>query len=219
VINASGAPVVGARIGLMGVSAATLTRANGDFVLDSLPSGTQAIVVRQLGYKPTEVPVELSARAPARVTVKLGVFVPELSPVEVISARDQGLQKVGFTDRKRSSAGGYFMDPDELARRNATQFTDLLRTVPGIRVSSTNGQASISSTRSATGGGCVTVWVDGSPWQQLEAGDLDSYVRPEEVSAIEVYNGISVPPQFVQAGSNCSAVVVWTKTRVQSRKR
>jgi hypothetical protein len=50
VLNASGAPVANARVGLMGFSAATLTRANGDFVLDSLPSGTQAIVVRQLGY-------------------------------------------------------------------------------------------------------------------------------------------------------------------------
>ncbi len=219
VLNASGAPVVGARVGLMGVSAATLTRANGDFVLDSLPSGTQAIVVRQLGYKPTEVPVELSARAPARVTVKLGIFVPELSPVEVVSVRDEGLQKVGFSDRKRSSAGGYFMDPDEVDRRKSILFTDLLRTVPGIRVSSQNGQASISSTRSATGGGCVTVWVDGAQWQSLEAGDLDSYVRPEEVSAIEVYNGISVPPQFVTSGQSCAAVVVWTKMRVQSRRR
>ncbi|MEO8334956.1 MAG: carboxypeptidase regulatory-like domain-containing protein [bacterium] len=220
VLNASGAPVVNARVGLMGVSNATLTRANGDFVLDSLPSGTQAIVVRQLGYKPTEVTVELSARTPARVTVKLGIFVPELSPVEVVSARDEGLQKVGFTDRKRSAAGGYFMDPDMLEKRRATMFTDLLRTVPGIRVSSSgNGQASISSTRSATGGGCVTVWVDGAQWQSMEAGDLDSFVRPEEVSAVEVYNGISVPPQFVTVGQSCSAVVVWTKLRVQSRKR
>jgi hypothetical protein len=220
VLNASGAPVANARVGLMGVSAATLTRPNGDFVLDSLPSGTQAIVVRQLGYKPTEVTVELSSRAPARVTVKLGIFVPELSPVEVVSARDEGLQKVGFSDRKRSAAGGYFMDPDQLEKRRATMFTDLLRTVPGIRVSSgANGQQSISSTRSATGGGCVTVWVDGAQWQSMEAGDLDSFIRPEEVSAVEVYNGISVPPQFVTVGQNCSAVVVWTKLRVQSRKR
>jgi hypothetical protein len=220
VLNASGAPVANARVGLMGFSAATLTRANGDFVLDSLPSGTQAIVVRQLGYKPTEVPVELSARSPARVTVKLGIYVPELSPVEVVSARDEGLQKVGFSDRKRSAAGGYFLDPDQLEKRRATMFTDLLRTVPGIRVSSSgNGQQSISSTRSATGGGCVTVWVDGAQWQSMEAGDLDSFIRPEEVSAIEVYNGISVPPQFVTVGQNCSAVVVWTKLRVQSRKR
>jgi len=220
VLNASGAPVANARVGLMGISAATLTRANGDFVLDSLPSGTQAIVVRQLGYKPTEVPVELSARTPARVTVKLGVYVPELSPVEVISAREEGLQRVGFLDRKRSAAGGYFMDPDQLEKRRATMFTDLLRTVPGIRVQSgPNGQQSISSTRSATGGGCVTVWVDGAQWQSMEAGDLDAFVRPEEVSAIEVYNGISTPPQFVTVGQNCSAVVVWTKLRVQTRKK
>ena len=220
VLSANGAPVVGARVGLMGVSAATLTRANGDFVLDSLPSGTQAIVVRQLGYRPTEQTVELAARAPARVTVKLGIFVPELSAVEVVSVRDEGLQKVGFSDRKRSSAGGYFIDPDQVEKRNAQLFSDLLRTVPGIRVSQTNGRAQLFSTRSSSGGGgCVTVWVDGAAWQQLDAGDLDSFIRPGEVAAIEVYNGTSVPAQFTSVGQNCSAVVVWTKLRVQTRKR
>jgi hypothetical protein len=82
-----------------------------------------------------------------------------------------------------------------------------------------NGQAGLESTRSATGGGCVTVWVDGAQWQALDAGDLDSFVRPEEVAAVEVYNGISIPPQFTTVGQSCSAVVVWTKLRVQSRKR
>src|SRR6185369_9813025 len=103
VLNASGAPVANARVGLMGFSAAALTRANGDFVLDSLPAGTQAIVIRQLGYRPTEQTVELSSHTPARVTIKLGVFVPELSPVEVLSRRDEGLQSVGYLDRKRNS--------------------------------------------------------------------------------------------------------------------
>ena len=220
VLNANGGPVVGARVGLMGVSAATITRPNGDFVLDSLPSGTQAIVVRQLGYRPTEQTVELSARAPARVTVKLGIFVPELSPVEVVSVRDEGLHKVGFSDRKRSSAGGYFIDPDQIEKRNAMLFSDLLRSVPGIRVSQSNGQSILSSTRSsAGGGGCVTVWVDGAAWQQLDAGDLDSFVRPGEIAAIEVYNGTSMPAQFTTPGQSCSAVVVWTKMRVQTRKR
>ena len=220
VLNASGGAVAGARVGLMGVSAATITRANGDFVLDSLPSGTQAIVVRQLGYKPTEQAVELSSRAPARVTVKLGIFVPELSPVEVISARDLGLQKVGFTDRKRSSTGGYFMDPDQIDKRRAQLFSDLLRTVPGIRVNTVGNQAQLVSTRSASGGGgCVTVWIDGSEWRQLDAGDVDSFVRPGEISAIEVYPGTNVPPQFATIGQSCAAVVAWTKLRVETRKR
>ena len=217
VVNKGGAPVVGARVGLMGTSAATLSRTNGDFVLDSLPAGTQALVVRQIGYRPTEVPVELSSRTPARVTVRLGIFVPELSPVEVVSRRDEGLQKVGYLDRKRTSAGGYFMDAEQLDKRNALRFSDILRTTPGIRVVEQGGQAMITSTRSASGGGCVTMYVDGSPWQQIQPGDLDSYVQPSEVAAIEVYNGPSVPPQFTTAGQSCAAVVVWTKTRVLRR--
>ena len=218
VVNRSGAPVANARIGLMGSSAATLTKANGEFTLDSLPAGTQALVVRQLGYSPTEVPVELSSRAPARVTVRLGVMVPQLSPVEVVSRREQGLQKVGFLDRKRTSAGGYFITPEQLEQRKPLKFTDVLRTTPGIRVQESNGQAMITSTRSAQGNGCVTVYVDGAPWQQLDPGDLDTFVQPNEVAAIEVYNGVSVPAQFTTPGQSCTAVVVWTKTRVDSRR-
>ena len=217
VVNRNGAPVAGARVGLMGTSAATLTRANGDFVLDSLPAGTQALVVRQIGYKPTEVTVDLSARTPSRVTVQLGAFVPELSPVEVVSRRDEGLQKVGFLDRKRTSAGGYFIGTDQIEKRNAQKFTDILRTTPGIRVQEQNGQAMITSTRSAQSNGCVTMYVDGAQWQQLEPGDLDSFVQPGEVAAIEVYSGSATPAQFSTPGQNCAAVVVWTKTRVMRR--
>jgi hypothetical protein len=202
----------------MGSSAATLTKANGEFVLDSLPSGTQAIVVRQLGYRPTEVAVDLSSRAPARVAVKLGQYVPELSPVEVTAQREEGLQKVGFLDRKRTSAGGYFLGPEQIEQRNAMRFSDVMRTVPGIRVSEQNGQAMLSPGRGAQGG-CVTIFVDGAQWQQLEPGDLDTFVRPTEVAAVEVYNGASTPAQFTTAGQSCSAIVVWTKTRVQSRRR
>ena len=217
VLNVNGAPVANARVGLMGSSAATLTKANGDFALDSLPSGTQALIVRQLGYRPTEVPVELSLMRPARVTVHLGAYVPELSPVEVVSQREEGLQKVGFLDRKRTGAGGYFLGPEQLERRIATKFTDVLRSTPGIRVSEQNGQATLSATRSNTGG-CVTMWVDGAQWQQLDAGDLDTFIRPEEVAAIEVYGGVSVPSQFTTPGQNCTTVVVWTKSRVLRRK-
>jgi hypothetical protein len=220
VVNKNGAPVPNARVSLMGTSAATLTRANGDFVLDSLPAGTQALVVRQLGYRPAEQTVELSSRAPQRVTVRLGEFVPELSPVEVVSRRDEGLRSVGFLDRKRSAASGRFLDGDEIEKRNPTQFTDIIRTIPGIRVQTDPGtnQASLVSTRSAQGSGCVTVFVDGARWQQLQPGDLDSFVQPTEVAAVEVYSSsANMPAQFATIGEDCAAVVVWTKTRVLRR--
>jgi hypothetical protein len=218
VTNKNGAPIVGARVGLMGTSAATLTKANGDFVLDSLPAGTQALVVRQIGYTPKEVPVDLSSRAPARVAVKLGDFVPELSAIEVVAVREQGLQKVGFLDRRRTSASGYFLGPEQLEKRNALRFSDVMRTVPGIRVSEQNGQAMLTPSRGATGG-CVVIFVDGAKWQQLEPGDLDTFVRPDEVAAVEVYSGTSMPAEFSSPGQSCTSIVVWTKTRVQSRRR
>ena len=108
-------------------------------MLDSLPAGTQAIAVRHLGYAPKEVTVELSSRTPARVNVQLGAYVPELAPVEVVSQMDQGLDRVGFTGRKRGAAGGYFITPQMIENRKATQFTDLLTTAPGIRIQGTMG--------------------------------------------------------------------------------
>jgi Carboxypeptidase regulatory-like domain len=215
VTNKAGAPVAGARVGLMGTGFSTRTKANGEFALDSLPAGTQSIEVRQLGYAPTQVPVELSSRTPARVAVKMGDYVPELSAVQVVSKRDQGLERVGFSTRKRTGAGGYFLTPEQIDARKAIQFTDLLTVVPGIRVQGTMGQMTISSTRNAGRAGCVTIIVDGSKWQQLEAGDLDSFIKPDEVAAVEVYqSGVGMPMEFSSIGGDCTAVVVWTKQNV-----
>jgi hypothetical protein len=218
VINKQGAPVGGARVTLNGTGAATNTRESGDFVLDSLPAGTQAITVRHLGYAPTEVTVELSSRTPARVNVQMGPYVPELTPVEVVSRMDAGLDRVGWTQRKRGASSGYFITPEQIEARKATQFTDLLTTTPGIRVQGTMGRMYIQATRTAGRAGCVNVYVDGSRWQQMEAGDLDSFVRPQDVAAIEVYpGGGSMPVEFQSAGGDCAAVVVWTKLNVNRK--
>ncbi len=218
VVNMQGAPVANARVTLNGTGAATLTRANGEFALDSLPAGTQAITVRHLGHAPTEKTVELSSRAPARVTVQMGPFVPELPEMAVVSRMEQGLDRVGWTSRKRGASSGYFITPEQIEARKATQFTDLLTTTPGIRVQGSMGRMFITATRTAGRAGCVNVYVDGSRWQQLEAGDLDSFVRPQDVAAIEVYpGGGSMPVEFQSSGGDCAAVVVWTKLNVNRR--
>ncbi|MFL5613126.1 MAG: carboxypeptidase regulatory-like domain-containing protein [Gemmatimonadaceae bacterium] len=218
VLNKYGQPIAGARVELQNSGAATKTRANGEFTLDSLPSGTQTLEIRQLGFSPTEVAVELSQTSPQSVTVKLADYVPVLSEMRVTASREHGLSDVGFADRKRSGMG-YYLDSDQLKNRQMTQFSDMLRTVPGIRVQpGANGTNIISSSRDPTGG-CVTFYVDGAPWQQMTPGDLDTYVRPEEVAALEVYNGATTPAQFQSAGmSACTTVVIWTERRI-NRKR
>lgn len=217
ILNKYGQPITGARVGVQGTGMATLTRANGAFSLDSLPAGTQTLEVRQLGYAPTEVAVELSASEPQQVSVKMSDYVPVLQSMRVTAERDRGLSDVGFAQRKRSGLG-YYLDADALATRPSSQFSDLLRTVPGIRVvPAGNNTNVIQSSRGM--GGCVVFYVDGSQWTQQYPGDLDSFVRPEEIAALEVYNSSTVPAQFQMAGnSSCTTVVVWTERRINRKK-
>jgi len=151
----------------------------------------------------------------------MGAYVPELAEVKTVASRmEQGLERVGWTTRKKGASTGYFISPEQIEARRATQFTDLLTTTPGIRVQGTMGRMSISATRTAGRAGCVNVYVDGSRWQQLEAGDLDSFVRAQDVAAIEVYpGGGSMPVEFQSLGGDCAAVVVWTKLNVNRRAK
>lgn len=217
VVNKSGQPVAGARVDIEGIAAAAITRANGDFTLDSLPSGTQTLEVRKIGYSVTEHPVELSAATPQQVTIRMADFVPTLETVRVEARRDKNLFDVGFSQRQRMGMG-YYITRDKL-NTNAIRVTDALRTIPGINVvSDGSGQNVITSSRDAMGG-CVNIFVDGSPWQQVTPGDLDSYLRADELGAIESYSSSTVPPQFTVPGQgNCQTLVIWTERRLNRSK-
>jgi hypothetical protein len=68
--------------------------------------------------------------------------------------------------------------------------------------------------------GCVSVWVDGTMWQQMEPGDIDDFVKPHEVAAVEVYSPTSTPAEYQPAGrGSCSTIVAWTFRRLDRRKR
>lgn len=217
VTNGAGQPIVGARVDVLGTPGATLTRENGEFNLSELPSGTQTVVVRQIGFAPVEQAVELSTRAPARVTIALTRAAQVLAPVEVTANADAGLDKVGFTQRKRSS-GGYFITAEEIEKRAPNLLTDVFRTIPSLRVVPSGTDYVIESARNPTNG-CVKYYVDGAPWEAIFAGDVDRLLPTWEIAGIEVYNGASTPVQFQAPGSSsCAAIVIWSKTRAGSKR-
>ena len=215
VVDKTGKPLSGARIMLQGGGATAISRPNGEFILDSLPSGTQAIEVRKLGYAAADVPVELSANEPARKTVTLGDFVPTLEVMRVEAARDKALSKVGYLERKQSGMG-FFMD-DKAINKEAMSFSDVMRVAPGLRISPTgDGRTYVITDSRSASNGCVNFYVDGTLWQTLQPGDIDQYVRPNELVAVEVYHGSQTPPQFSPPGqSGCAAIVAWTVARVR----
>lgn len=219
ILNKVRQPIVGARVQLEGTTRAVDTRADGEFTLDSLPPGTQTVMVRKLGFAPIESAVDLVSRNTKTVTLQLDDFVPVLETVRVNAQRERSLDNVGFARRKRIGSGWY-LDGQELeGRKQSLNFSDVLRVAPGIVIQRSGDRQYIASSRDPMNG-CVSVWIDGSQWQQLEPGDIDDFVRPHELAAIEVYSPTTTPAEYqgISRG-NCSTVVVWTVRRLDRIKR
>ena len=219
VLDKKGQPLNAARVMLQGGGETVLTKPNGEFTLDSLPSGTQALEIRKLGYAVTEVPVELSAATPARTTVTMSDAVPLLATMRVEAVRDKALSDVGFRSRKQTGMG-YFLEGNQI-NHDALTFSDVMRVAPGLRVAPTGDGRTyvIQDARNATGG-CVNFYVDGTFWQQMTPGDIDDFVRPNEVVAVEVYHGSETPPQFSPPGqSGCATIMAWTVARIHDRDK
>ncbi|HUQ84610.1 MAG TPA: carboxypeptidase regulatory-like domain-containing protein [Gemmatimonadaceae bacterium] len=217
VINAAGAPIPNARVDVQGTGAATLSRQDGSFGFTDLPSGTQAVVVRQLGFEPVEVPVELSGKAPKQVTVTMSKPARVLDPVAVV-ASGASADVTGF-DRRKKNGFGYFMSTEDIDSRQATRMTDLFRTVPSLRVVPSGMDYVVESARDVQGG-CVRYVVDGSPYQSMFPGDIDRLMPPHDVGAIEVYSGSSTPAEFQAPGqSSCTTVVMWSKFKMKKDRK
>lgn len=216
IVDKTGRPLEGARVMLQDGDGMAVSKANGEFTLDSLPSGTQALVVRKLGYGVTEAAVELSSNTPARTTVTMSDFVPTLATVRVEAQQDKALAAVGYLERKQAGFGS-FLDGNQI-NHASTMFSDVLRTVTGLKVQpSGDGRTSVITDSRSASNGCVNYFVDDMPWTTMTPGDIDDYVRPSEMVAVEVYHGSTTPPKYQKAGqSSCAVVVVWTQAKMST---
>jgi len=219
VVDKKGAPLRDARVTLQGGGGVVLTNAQGVFTLDSLPSGTQSVEVRKLGYSVAEEPVELSMANPASVTVTMSDAVPMLETMRVEAAADKALSDLGYLSRKQTGMG-YYMDGKQI-NNAAMSFSDVMRVAPGLRISPAgDGRSYVITDSRNSQGGCVVFWVDNVEWQEMSPGDIDSYVRPDEVVAVEVYHGSNTPPQFQKAGNtSCASIVIWTQAKISTMKK
>ncbi|HEX7122114.1 MAG TPA: carboxypeptidase regulatory-like domain-containing protein [Gemmatimonadaceae bacterium] len=221
VLAANGQPMEGARVNVLGAPGAALTNANGEFRLTELPSGTQVVEARQIGFAPVQQTVNLSTRAPTTVTITMTQPAQVLAPVVVEAEEDRGLERLGFTERKRALSG-YFLDADEIMARGPNLLTDVFRTVPSLRVVKDGlYDYKVESARAnLLGPNCVRFFIDRQPYQQIYPGDIDRIMPPSQVAAIEVYTGSAAPIEFQVAGSSaCTTVVVWSKFATQQANR
>jgi hypothetical protein len=216
VVLLEGSPAsAGSRVELVGTDIVAITNDKGEFTMHDLPSGSKVLLARHLGFGAETVPVDLSSREEKHVTMKLAKFVAVMDPILVTARRTAALDKIGFSQRKKSGAG-YFIGPDRLEHMHPFSVTDILRMVPGLRVSYGPYGDIVSSSRGGGRSGCVQYFLDDMPYTEATPGDITTFVSGGEVVAVEVYQDTNTPPQYMRAGTSCTTIVLWTRFKIRS---
>jgi hypothetical protein len=199
--NDKGKPVENAQVMVPGTGIDGRTQESGSFVLAGLPSGTQTVEVRAIGFEPKRVTVDLARDSLTTLDVVLDRPVQTLDAVKIYG---QGNLAMREFQRRLRAGWGHILTPADIAKRNAFQVSDLFRTMPGVRV---------APTRSGFGNtvlirGCKpTVYYNGMRMDDDAASDIDMLAQPSNLTAVEVYTAASRPAEFF--GNSCGSVVLW----------
>jgi hypothetical protein len=204
-----GGVVSDAQVGIKGSPLRTMSDEAGTFRLVGIPPGNAVLEVRRLGYRPLSTPVTIAGGSELVVDPALAPVPEQLAPVQIrkrAEAYDSRL--AGFNERKTQHLG-YFVTRDKLDRMNSARFVDALREMPGVSVRTLRGGVITVSLRGAR---CAPLFfMDGFP---ATSGTMDlGMIDLSGVEGIEVYSGMSIPPEFmvVSGSENCGVIAVWSR--------
>jgi Carboxypeptidase regulatory-like domain/TonB-dependent Receptor Plug Domain len=217
-----GEPVADARVFVRGSRAVVRTSASGSFTLSGLPLGTQVVEVAAIGYAGARQSVELKPGRSARTEFVIGKSVQTLPALETVGKVGAGNDVSTFLERARRSQG-HFITEEDIHKRGALQFEDILRTVPGVQVVPVGQGYRVISSRGIVNmqGDCpMNYFVDGSHFP-FDVNSAEPFpILPTDIMAMEVYAGTAqIPAQFQRMGNSCGAIVIWTKRGGGSPRR
>jgi hypothetical protein len=211
VTDTAGDPVAGAEITVLKHdSIRAISGDSGEFRLIRLPPGTIVFNVRRLGFEPATFTAVLKPGRTHRAIFSLTSSAVALPAVSVADTAPQTHWLDQF-ERRRSSARGTFFTRADIERKGARNGTDILRTVPGVRLAPIRGGTGnqVIMNRGAGARTCIpAMFVHNVPY----SGTLDDFMA-DDIEALEVYVGVSeIPPELDKNGRGiCGAIVVWTR--------
>jgi hypothetical protein len=210
--DSAGHGIPGAEVRARGNVVVAITNDSGRFHVAQMPMGARGVFVRRLGFAPQRAPIRTSATGTVdSVDVVLNVVVHTLAAVEAQDPHDSLSKKVlaDFWER-RARGFGKFVTRDEIDKKGASRFVDVVRSVSGLSIMTYRGRQEIRFRGAAIGSAnCPPqYWMDGIP---LEGGSAEE-ISPENVEAIELYaSPATTPPQFSTRSPTCGTVVVWSR--------
>ncbi len=203
----------------------TLTDADGRFGIAMNRAAGVRIRADHVGYRQNITPVLFfDNRLFYQVEIRLDPEAVLLAPLEVVGRSEATPSHVLDAYRFRLEHGqGYYITRAEIRQRHPNNITDLLRTVPGLEVTSSgSGNRPVVQTARGAAKGCLAqVYVDGllvnrrlmtSQGQRSDVFRIDDVVSPDNVEGIEVYLGLStIPPEFLSPEASCGIIAIWTR--------
>lgn len=172
--------------------------------------------VQKPGFKDALTPpLHFESHAFYDVEIRLDADIILLAPLEVV-ARAAPLASPGLAgfEFRRAKGVGRYITRQEIEQRRPGYVTDMLLSLPGIRlVSDGPGHRRVITMGRR---GCPSqLFVDGflinppgGPVQLV----LDDAVIPESIEGIEIYDGFStIPAEFLTPAAACGVIVVWTR--------
>ncbi|WP_309672882.1 carboxypeptidase-like regulatory domain-containing protein [Gemmatimonas sp.] len=188
----------------------TRSNARGEWALTDAPPGTRMLEVRAVGYYPERRAVDIvDSIAPLRVA--LATFKSVLDTMKISATRTVDQNLVGFQERRRSSVGR-FLTPRDIAVRQPFTTSEIFRSVPGLFLDRTMDAEEKVMMRGLFADRCEpAIYINGQWMNALTSGDLDGFIRPNDIAGIEVYAAGQVPAQFQPGLGGCGSLVFWTK--------
>jgi len=208
-----GHAVPGAEVRARGNVVVAFSDDSGRFHVPKMPVGARGVMVRRLGFAPTRAPIVPGAGEADSLSVTLRAIAMSLPEITVEEQHDSLSRKVLADFWARRARGfGKFVTREEIERKGASRFVDVVRSVPSVTIQNSRGRPDIRFRGAGYGSmfrDCPPqYWLDGIP---LERGVADEFT-PENVEAIELYaSPATTPPQFNTRSATCGTVVVWSR--------
>ncbi|MBW3552398.1 MAG: TonB-dependent receptor [Gemmatimonadetes bacterium] len=194
----------------------TLTDDSGAFHIEVPGYGEYVIRGSLIGYATIQsAPLRVGSGDELIVEVRMAIEAVPLEPLVVRSrGRGMGIQLDGFyerMDRGRQSGFGHFVSRQDVERTNPLRSTDLLRTIPGVRV--VQGRSGYGAGVRMSGGCVPAIYVDGSQVnrQPIGSSSLDDFVPAFAIEGIEVYRGAAAQVGSYHDPGGCGLILVWTR--------
>lgn len=216
VTDSLGLPVPHAEIALLGTELRATADSMGLFRIENVPAGLHPVIVRSIGWKPLffmlrmkeneewigRIGLEPAPQQLEELIVEGGKYA---KPPEYALTRRYD----GFFRRRAVRSGTFRMRSDPIFT-SAFATADLLRGIPGVRVSHRLGGSAVDFIRCRGGTSKVAVWIDGARVMTANHNEALEYLRPSLVEMIEVYRGVGqIPGEFLEDA--CAAIVIWTR--------